>query len=415
MMAPTDTVVFGLVAGIIALGFGGELFFKKTGIPSFLFLILIGIIVGPILQIVSGNDLIPVLGIVANLTLIMVVFYSGMDTSIESVVSSGGRILVQVVLYVVLSTFVIGIVTSILFGWEIIQALIFGSMIGGETTAAVVIPLSRSLNLGEKTITFISIESVLNSIFSIVLFTAFLGTYQTGSLDLSTALVAIASRFSVGIVVGAVLSVAWIYLLNHIKEHKFTYVFTLGLLFATYSISNSLGGSGILSALIFGIMLGSYKLLNQLSKTRQIDMDPLGKQLGVFQGEISFLLETFFFVFLGLIFVVNPEQILTNLGIGVFLLLVLLAFRSLATMVSTEGSELQKDRLKIILLNAQGLTPATLAIIAVNAGLPLGNTFLNLVTYVIILTNIVTTGASIWIAREAKLKLKANGKTLTGV
>ena len=134
---------------------------------------------------------------------------------------------------------------------------IFGSMVGGETTAAVVIPLSRSLKLGDKTTTFITIESVLNSIFSIVLFTAFLGTYQTGSPNISGAFTIIASRFSVGIVVGVVLSMAWIYLLNYIKEYKFTYVFTLGLLFTTYSASDALGGSGILSALIFGIMLGS--------------------------------------------------------------------------------------------------------------------------------------------------------------
>ena len=144
-------------------------------------------------------------------------------------------------------------------------------------------------------------------------------------------------------------------------------------------------------------------------------MDPLQKQLGIFQGEITFLLETFFFVFLGLIFIINPQQIITNLGIGIFLLAILLAFRTLATMVSTKGSDLRKDRSKIILLNAQGLTPATLAIIAVNAGLPLGNTFLSLVTYVIILTNIVTTGGSIWIARNARLKSAAGPMPLKGV
>lgn len=162
-----------------------------------------------------------------------------------------------------------------------------------------------------------------------------------------------------------------------------------------------MGGSGILSCLIFGIVLGSYKFLNKLFK-KQIEIDRLQKQLGVFQGEIAFLLETFFFVFLGLIFSINPERILSNLEDGALLLAILLGFRTLASTVSTRGSEIKSDRTKIILLNAQGLTPATLAILAVNADLPLGATFLNLVTYVIILTNIVTTVGAFWITRRRK-------------
>ena len=51
---------------------------------------------------------------------------------------------------------------------------------------------------------------------------------------------------------------------------------------------------------------------------------------------------------------------------------------------------------------AQGLTPATLAILAVSLQLPLADTFLNVVTYVIILTNIVTTVGSIVYTRKQK-------------
>ena len=44
---------------------------------------------------------------------------------------------------------------------------------------------------------------------------------------------------------------------------------------------------------------------------------------------------------------------------------------------------------------AQGLTPATLAILAVSLQLPHANTFVNIVTYIIILTNIVATAGAI--------------------
>ena len=75
-MKPTAdiTLVFAIVAAVIVLGFGGELFFKRTGIPSFLFLIFVGILLGPVFNIVSGQQLVPVLGVIATLTLIMVIF-----------------------------------------------------------------------------------------------------------------------------------------------------------------------------------------------------------------------------------------------------------------------------------------------------------------------------------------------------
>lgn len=402
-MATDITLVFAIVATVIVLGFGGELFFKRTGIPSFLFLIFVGILIGPVLSIVSGQQLVPVLGVIATLTLIMVIFYSGMDLHLGTVFSESGRVFIQVVLYVIPSTFLIGIATSYMFHWDLIQALVLGSIVGGETTAAVIIPLSRGLHLNNPTVTFVSLESVLNSVVSIVLFATFIGTFQSANPTLLGAISTIAANFSVGIVVGTILSLAWLFVLQRLKDNKYTYVFTMGLVFATYAISSSLGGSGILSTLVFGMILGSYKILNSLFASRPFDMDPLQKQLGIFQGEMSFLLETFFFVFLGLTLSINPAQVASNLSIGLLILAILLICRVVATSVSTRTPDLAASREVVLLMCAQGLTPATLAIIALNDGLPLAPIFLNVVTYVIILTNIVTTIGSIWFSRADKI------------
>jgi len=389
-----DTLtIFSFVAGIIIVGFVGELFFKKTGIAFFIFLILIGIVIGPVFNVFSRDALLPSLGVFAVLTLLMVLFYGGMDTKVDAALKGGGRAFLQVIIYVGGSTLAIGLLTHFFLGWDLIQSFIFASMVGGETTAAVVIPLSRSLRLPEVTTAFITLESAMNSIFSIVLFFAFLGIYETGSGSLTASLSAIASNFSVGIVLGAVLSMAWVLILHRFQHEKYTYVLTLGLVFATYSISSKFGGSGELSVLIFGIVLGNYHLLTYLFK-REFDMELLKQRLGIFQEEISFLMATLFFVFLGLTFQINSSRILENLAIGGSVVVVLLLLRTAATEVSTRNSEIGMDKRIIVLMCAQGLVPATLAIIAVNLGLPLANSFLNIVTYVIILTNVVAaTGA----------------------
>lgn len=44
-------IVFSVVGAILSIGFLGNIFFKKTGWPDILFLIAVGIVIGPFLNI----------------------------------------------------------------------------------------------------------------------------------------------------------------------------------------------------------------------------------------------------------------------------------------------------------------------------------------------------------------------------
>jgi potassium/hydrogen antiporter len=331
----------------------------------------------------------------------MVLFSGGMGLKSASVLANGGRAFIQTIIYVTASITLIGVLGTLVLKWDILPSFIFASMIGGETTAAVVIPLSRSMKLSEKTVTFLTMESAMNSIFSIVLFFAFVSIYVTGGSNWLVSATNIATQFSVGIVFGALLSLAWIFILHRFQKQKFTYVLTLGLVLATYSLTSELGGNGNLAVIVFGIILGNYYIVNRLFK-KQLNIDSLQKQIGGFHDEITFLMETLFFVFLGLTFVIKPSLVASNLSLGILMLVMLLLVRFAATRVSTFRSELGKERRVIVLMCAQGLTPATLAILAVSLQIPMADTFLNIVTYVIILTNIVTTVGSILNMRRQK-------------
>ncbi len=406
-----ELLLFSVIAGIIFFGFGGEIFFKRTGISYYLFLILIGVVLGPILAIFPRQPLVPVLGIFSSFTLIMILFYSGMDMKIREVIKGSPRTIVQVTIYVVSSIFIIGISMHFILGWDIVQSLIFGSMVGGETASVVVIPLSRSLRLGQNTVTFLTLESILNSIYSIVFYAAFVGLYKTGTSSWVTPLTTIGMNFVIGITLGVLLSIAWMFLLKFFHGFKYTYVLTLGLLLTTYAITEVLHGSGLVAVLIFGLFLGSSKSV--LSRLRQrFDISDLKDQFYKFQGEISFLMETFFFVFLGLVFVIKPSEILSNLMLGVLILGILMAFRFIATTLSTKNSTMYNDRHTIFLICAQGVVPATLSVAALGEGIPLADTFVSLAVYVIILTNIVTTVGSIIIARKNRNNEPRSNDTL---
>jgi len=398
-----EITVFVAIAVIIVLGFGGEIFFKKTGISYYLFLIFVGIMLGPIFHVFPRDSMIPVLGIFSSFTLIMILFYSGMDMKIREVIKGSSRTLVQVVIYVISSIFAIGIFGHLIFKWDLVQSLIFGSMIGGETTAAVVIPLARSLKLQEKTVTFLTLESLVNSILSIVMFAAFLNLYKTGTASWIIPLETIGLNFFVGIVLGLVLSILWLFVLKFLQNFKYTYVFTLGLLFVTYSVTQILGGSGLIAVLIFGLLIGNERSVFSFFH-KKLTIGEMREHFNKFQSEMSFLMETFFFVFLGLTFLINPEEIFSNIILSLVFLGILLLFRYIATKISTRNSELSKDKKIIFVICAQGIVPATLSIVALNEGIPLANTFLNLTVYVIILTNIVTTIGTLWMTKRSSGK-----------
>jgi len=392
-------LVFAVVSVIVILSFLGELLFRRTGIPSFLYLILMGILLGPVFQVFSGEQLLPVLGLFAELTLVMILFYSGLEMKVGSLIRGGGRAVLLVFLYVPIAIVAIGLLGHYALGWDLLQSFIFASIVGGQTSAPVVVPLAKSLKLTENAVTLVTIEAVANSIVGIVIFLALTQAYAIGAVDWAVTATEVAARFSVGIVPAVFLSLAWILLLERVKEQRYTYVLTLGLLLGTYSLTSTLGGSGELGVFVFGLAFGNYSVLNTI-RNRQINLESLTARLSGFQDEISFLLNTLFFVFLGLTFQLQLSELVGQLTLAMGFVAVLILTRVISVYVSTVRSDLRTARLGLTLLSAQGVTQATLAIIALNVGIPLAATFLALTAYVIILTNIITTAGSFWLRRR---------------
>ena len=393
--------IFSIAAVIIFIAFIADQFFKKSGIPAFIFLIFAGIILGPITNLISRDVMLPILGTIAELTLAMVLFYGGMGIKLHKLLANSGRVFIQVVLYVIPSTLLIATFANYVLGWGWPQALIFGSIVGGETTSAVMVPLSKGLKLKEATRVFLVLESAMNSVFSVILFLTFIGFYQTGTASPYAAIDNIVSNFSIGIVIGLTLSLVWIYVLDYVKQHKYTYVLTLGFLLATYVIADVFGGSALLAVLIFGVLLANHRFVEVFLR-RKLHINLLQHKLSEFQEELSFLLEAFIFVFLGLIFSISLNNVFFGLLIGGMVTLILLIVRGLAVSTSTFRSAISKDKKTLMLLCAQGLTPATLSVLALGYGIPLANTFIGLVTYVIIFTNIVTAIGSYLAAKRLK-------------
>ena len=74
-----------LAAGVVIfLGVAGEAFFKKTGIPDVAFLMVLGVIIGPVFGIIQPEAVIQVVPYFAALALIIIMFDGGLNLDITA-------------------------------------------------------------------------------------------------------------------------------------------------------------------------------------------------------------------------------------------------------------------------------------------------------------------------------------------
>src|SRR4030043_1056503 len=98
-------------------------------------------------------------------------------------------------------------------------------------------------------------------------------------------------------------------------------ILTLAIAFLLYFIVESMGGSGVIFALTFGLMLGNgMEVAKFLGFKRTVLIHELMKK---FHSQMSFLIKTFFFVYLGLMIIFSQYGlILAGVAISLLLLLV---------------------------------------------------------------------------------------------
>jgi cell volume regulation protein A len=233
-------LVFSIIAAILFIGFLGNMFFKKTGWPDILFLIAVGVIVGPLLNIFSKNDFIPFLPIISTFTLLMILFRGGMELNLFEVVSGSLRALFQASAYFALGTVWTAVFLHFVTGWEWMDCFMLGSIVS-QTGAVAIVPLAKKIGVQAESATLLSIEATITSIFNIVFFYAFLETRLGGILNLPEALTFIAAKFSVGIVIGVIMGLLWLRILFYLRKEELTYMATIGIILIGYCVRNTAG------------------------------------------------------------------------------------------------------------------------------------------------------------------------------
>lgn len=199
---------FLAVGAIIFVGFFASLVFERTKIPDLIWLIILGLVLGPILAAFFQISLIPlamlrlVTPYFAALALMIILFDGGLNLNLRDVVSHAGASVLHTAITWFGSVSVIASVSIVLLGYPFWIGVLLGEILGG-TSSAVVIGVVRGMSISEDSRTILILESTMTDVLCIIGALTVIGILRGGG-TLTGAIGGIATAFLVALGLGVV-------------------------------------------------------------------------------------------------------------------------------------------------------------------------------------------------------------------
>jgi cell volume regulation protein A len=395
----TVAAVFGFIGILLLIGFLADFLFRKTSFPDILILIALGYLIGPVLKIVDPSQIAPYSEIIASLALVVILFSAGLEFGFRKLISGAPRAIPLVLLGVGVSIASITSFAYYLLDWGLLDSLLLGTIVGG-TSSAIVVPLISRARVPEQVSTMLSLESALNSPIVIVLALVLIGAMSSGETGLQISIIGqdIGIRFGLGIGIGIALGFFWLWMLTVLEKDPYNDIATLAIVFLFYFVVEALHGSGVIFALVFGIMLGNGVSIARLLKVkRTIEATTIMRR---FHSQISFLIKTFFFIYLGL--VISFHQ-LGLVVLGVILSLILLFGRYIVVLLSSVGSRALLANSGILTTTfARGESTAVLTQIVLAAGILNASVYPDIMMAIIVTSVVISATGVLVFARKSR-------------
>ena len=383
------SLTLALLGLTLLVGFGANWLAVRFRVPDVLWLIALGLVAGPVLSLIPAASLLLIAPVLGTAALVIILFDAGIDLKLTLIRPlAGSAVLFAIASYAVSVAvlFVVGYLT--LFAGHPTLSLLFAAALGC-TSGAVIIPLANRLGLSGGIRSMLYLEAAVEDAVAILTVTSLLLLIAPSSPNLAIVLTAtLVLPIPVGIAVGVAAGMVWLLFLYGWQDRPFAALATLGVLFAAYAAAEALGGSGILSALVFGGVLGNERVVRRLlRRTRpfRISVD-----LRKVQAEISFVLRSFFLLLIGMLVVPYLPNLEDSVALVLVPLVLLLVRRAAFPVVTNPATVPSSWANPVAGLYGRGLTSAVLLIVAYQT-LPKTSVLVFPALVIIVGTNIVMT------------------------
>jgi len=368
---------------VIILGVLGEAFFKKTGIPDILFLMILGIIIGPVLGIIQPEAVLEIVPYFAAVALIIIMFDGGLNLHIGKVLKTAHFAIILVIVGFALSVGIVAGLAHYGLGWEWIDSILLGTIVGGSSSI-IVFGLVQKIRISDDAKSMLSFESALTDIFAVIIAFVLFEAALSGEFSLDLLGVTIGKAILVGLVLGFGVGIPWMFVISKLKNAQHSYMLTIGMVFLLFFLATSFGESGALTALVFGLMLGKKTYFSRLLKVK-FPEDTIDNSL---HNQVTFLVRAFFFVFVGLLAsFAQLEYVIFGIiaAIGIYIGRIIIT----KSVLVRGFSKLDKKVTSVMI--PRGLAAAVLATFPLSMGLPNAEAYPQIIFFVIFTSVLITT------------------------
>ena len=370
-----------------------EAVFEKTRIPDILLLMVLGLMAGPVLGLLESEDFGKVGSFLSVLTLLVILFESGLSLRVKALVESAGRAAPFSIISMLLAIAGLAGATHLTLGLDPMMSLLGGFIMGG-TSSAVVIPMLKALKSGEETTTVLMLESTVTDVFCII-----------GTVGIATSLAAGEGLAATGLLGGATFSLlvasgmgvlfggVWAVLHARVERLQNNLFSTLAFAMVVYGLAEELQISGAIAALSFGITLGNLPKGLILTVGHKENGDSVELTVGQVSleerkvyAETVFLLKAAFFFYLGM--QVHPGNFFSMNGVAALVLAAVpfIPRYPVVRLGLDKATTTRREALLATMLVPRGLAAAVLAQIPVAMGLPGGEMLAETVAMMVFLS-----------------------------
>lgn len=391
-----DAAVTVLFLGLlIFLGNLLSRFFTLTKIPDVLFLIALGIVIGPFLGLVEPSAFGVVGPLFSMVTLAIILFEGGLHITIGTLKKAiTGTTAITAANFLVITGICI-VIMHFYAGFTLMESCMLGAILGG-TSSAVVIPFTNYLNLGKDTKAILALESALSDVICIVALLALLDVVKLQEFNAGHVVGNLLASFLIAIIIGVIAGVWWSSVYDKIKSIKSIFI-TPAFVFIVFGFVSLLGFSGAIAALALGVTFGNLhyfkagKILPFLGENiTQVELSPVEVE---FFAQLVSLLKTFFFIYIGIsIHIANMELIYFGAALTIIFYLV----RIVIVWLTIPRSIPKEDASIIAVMEPKGLAAAVLAAMPLEAGIANGQAIQD-ITYMVIFFSILVCSVMVFL------------------
>src|SRR5262245_41285961 len=260
-MGPVATMM-AVVAGMLLLGALGEFIFARTGVPDVVWLVVAGILAGPVFELVQPKLLTSAIPYFGAIALTVILSGGAFKLRLAEVAAVAPRGILLGLL-----GFACSIVASCLFFWlatglgqvSVVSPmtwLLVGAIVGG-TSSVIIIPTVAKGSVPAGVASLLEVESAATDALSVVIAMVIIDYLVSGVADASRPIITLARQLGLGFVLGVIGAALLAPMIPPLRDRPHGYTVFLASMLALYALAESVQGNGAMAVLTGSLLLGN--------------------------------------------------------------------------------------------------------------------------------------------------------------